>query len=52
MKTAEEILEKYIEEYKDNWHEVINNMKNHYDNEDEYWWIIEYLLDKIVDLES
>ena len=31
MKTAEERLEKYIEEYKDNWHEAINNMKNYYD---------------------
>ena len=29
-----------------------NSSKSHYDNEDEYWWIIETLFDKILELEE
>ena len=52
MKTPEERLEQYIKEYKNDWRKTLDNMKQHYGNEDEYWWVIEQLLDKIVDLES
>ena len=52
MKSANERLNDFIEDYKENWKNAINNMKNYYDNEDEYWWIIEELLDRIVELEK
>lgn len=47
-----EILNNFIEQYKTNWHDAIDNMKNYYDNEDEYWWIIQELLDKNIELQE
>lgn len=42
------ILKEYVDKYyqNENTFEVIRNMKNYYDNEDEYWYIIEELLDE------
>ena len=52
MKNPEERLNDYIEEYKKYGRGAIRNMQEYYDNEDEYWWIIEKLFDRIVGLES
>ena len=52
MKSPEERLNDYIENYKKDWYNTLNDMKNTYDDESEYWWIIEELLDRIKDLES
>lgn len=52
MITAETRLNNYIEEYKKYGRRAIQNMQGYYDNEDEYWWIIETLFDKILELEE
>ena len=46
------IFEEYLEEYKKDSYQGLQSMKNHYDNKDEYWWIIEELLDRWVDLQA
>lgn len=52
MITAEQRLNDYIEDYKKNGRRAIQDMRCYYDNEDEYWWIIETLFDKILELEE
>ena len=52
MITAEQRLNDYIEDYKKHGRLAIQNMQDYYDNEDEYWWIIETLLDKVLELEE
>ena len=49
---AYEQLNNYIEQYKENTYQTINEMKSHYNCEDEYWYIIRELMDKIVELEK
>ena len=46
------ILDDYIELYKLNGRNALENMKSHYDCEEEYWAIIEELLDRYIDLQS
>lgn len=46
------ILDDYIELYKLNGRNALDNMKNHYDCEEEYWAIIEELLDRYIDSQS
>lgn len=45
--SAYKIIDDFIEKYINNPYDTIRNMKNYYDNEDEYWFIIGYLLDII-----
>ena len=52
MITAEQRLNDYIEDYKKHGRRAIQDMQYYYDNEDEYWWIIETLFDKILELEE
>lgn len=46
------ILDDYIELYKLNGRSALDNMKSHYDCEEEYWAIIEELLDRYIELQS
>lgn len=52
MINAHERLNIYIEDYKVNSHNGLDRMKNYYDCEDEYWWVIEQLLDKYIDVDD
>lgn len=52
MINAYERLNIYIEAYKLNSHNGLYRMKNYYDCEDEYWWVIEQLLDKYIDVDD
>lgn len=52
MINAYERLNIYIEDYKLNSHNGLDRMKNYYDCEDEYWWVIEQLLDKYIDVDD
>ena len=52
MINAYERLNIYIEDYKLNSHNGLDCMKNYYDCEDEYWWVIEQLLDKYIDVDD
>ena len=52
MKDRYERLEEFIKKYKENPINTKQDMKNYYDDYDEYWFIIEELLDKIVEIEK
>lgn len=46
------ILNEYIEEYKKDSYNTIKDMKDYYYTEDDCWFVIEELLDRIVELEN